>query len=388
MTTEREDDAGVADAIEVLRLERRLIELSKGGGTDEEVAEVMEALTAITESDLQALGRRAALLTEAQAKSVLDAMDGKTPPESELADLGRQLASLSPEQMRTIQAALEKQHPGLTEDFRLLEECRVARKKRGPRLKLDKGEGGGINLTLDDSPVPTHHRMAALARSIGSDNPEFAKGILGHVVNAANGNEADANFQLAAIQGIAPRDTTESLLAAQMSAAHVATMAAARSLARAETLVQYEAYERAFNKLARTFAAQVEALKRYRSSGSQKVTVEHININDGGRAIVGTVALAPRGGAKFMTNHPMQSKLPMHVSRRCLARTRRGTPCQSPAMPNGRCRMHGGKSPGAPRGNKNAFRHGGRSSEVTALRREANELCRGARVLIAKIEPK
>jgi len=76
----------------------------------------------------------------------------------------------------------------------------------------------------------------------------------------------------------------------------LAVMAAARSLARAETLVQYEAYERAFNKLARTFAAQVEALKRYRSSGSQKVTVEHININDGGRAIVGTVALAPRGG--------------------------------------------------------------------------------------------
>ncbi|MGO8839738.1 MAG: HGGxSTG domain-containing protein [Methyloceanibacter sp.] len=24
-------------------------------------------------------------------------------------------------------------------------------------------------------------------------------------------------------------------------------------------------------------------------------------------------------------------------------------PCQSPAMPNGRCRMHGGKSPGAPK---------------------------------------
>jgi hypothetical protein len=27
-------------------------------------------------------------------------------------------------------------------------------------------------------------------------------------------------------------------------------------------------------------------------------------------------------------------------------------------MPNGRCRMHGGMSPGAPKGNKNAFKHG------------------------------
>jgi len=48
--------------------------------------------------------------------------------------------------------------------------------------------------------------------------------------------------------------------------------------------------------------------------------------------------------------------------------------------------MHGGKSPGAPIGNKNAFRHGGRSAEMTALRRETNDLCRAARVLITKIE--
>jgi hypothetical protein len=31
---------------------------------------------------------------------------------------------------------------------------------------------------------------------------------------------------------------------------------------------------------------------------------------------------------------------------RCGAKTRRGTSCQSPAMPNGRCRMHGGASTG------------------------------------------
>lgn len=35
---------------------------------------------------------------------------------------------------------------------------------------------------------------------------------------------------------------------------------------------------------------------------------------------------------------------------RCGAKTRRSNQCQSPAMSNGRCRMHGGKSPGAPCG--------------------------------------
>ena len=31
---------------------------------------------------------------------------------------------------------------------------------------------------------------------------------------------------------------------------------------------------------------------------------------------------------------------------RCGARTRNGTPCRAPAMKNGRCRLHGGKSTG------------------------------------------
>jgi uncharacterized protein YjcR len=31
---------------------------------------------------------------------------------------------------------------------------------------------------------------------------------------------------------------------------------------------------------------------------------------------------------------------------------------------NGRCRLHGGKSPGAPKGNTNAFKHGRYSAEA------------------------
>lgn len=35
-----------------------------------------------------------------------------------------------------------------------------------------------------------------------------------------------------------------------------------------------------------------------------------------------------------------------HAAARCGARTRAGEACQAPAMPNGRCRMHGGASTG------------------------------------------
>ena len=74
-------------------------------------------------------------------------------------------------------------------------------------------------------------------------------------------------------------------------------------------------------------------------------------------------------------------QLPMHLSPRCGARTRSGSPCQSPAMRNGRCRMHGGMSPGAPKGNRNAFKHGRYAAKAIAQRREISELIRAMKAL-------
>lgn len=56
----------------------------------------------------------------------------------------------------------------------------------------------------------------------------------------------------------------------------------------------------------------------------------------------------------------MQNKA--HTRKRCGAKTRTGKPCKNGAMANGRCRMHGGKSTGAPpkkmKKNSNARTHG------------------------------
>lgn len=82
----------------------------------------------------------------------------------------------------------------------------------------------------------------------------------------------------------------------------------------------------------------------------------------------------------------MQSKLPMHQSPRCGAKTRAGTPCQSPAMPNGRCRMHGGKSPGARVGNSNALKHGLYTAEAIAERRELAALIRSMKDLAKDVD--
>jgi hypothetical protein len=60
---------------------------------------------------------------------------------------------------------------------------------------------------------------------------------------------------------------------------------------------------------------------------------------------------------------------------RCGARSRRtGNPCKAPAMKNGRCRMHGGKSSGAPKGNRNALKQGLYTAEMITCRRLVKKL--------------
>jgi uncharacterized protein YjcR len=73
--------------------------------------------------------------------------------------------------------------------------------------------------------------------------------------------------------------------------------------------------------------------------------------------------------------HISQSPLAIHKSKRCGAHSRRtGNPCLAPAMANGRCRMHGGKATGAPKGNQNALKHGNYSKAEKSRRAMIKEL--------------
>ena len=82
------------------------------------------------------------------------------------------------------------------------------------------------------------------------------------------------------------------------------------------------------------------------------------------------------------------SRLPMHRSLRCGARTRRGTPCQAPAVQGKRRRrMHGGAAgSGAPKGNRNAVKHGLYTREAIEDRRRLRDLMRQSRELLREIE--
>lgn len=144
--------------------------------------------------------------------------------------------------------------------------------------------------SVTGSPLTWTGRIASLDEWRRLSDWEASIGSKGHNV------DADAsNFLLSVVRGVQPRDELEAMLAVQMGAIHQATMMMARRLNHVDNLQQQDSAERTLNKLARTYAMQMEALKRYRTSGEQKVTVEHVTVNAGGQAIVGAVAHGGRG---------------------------------------------------------------------------------------------
>ena len=163
-------------------------------------------------------------------------------------------------------------------------------------------KGDAVSLQPDHADAAFGHLL--LMDSLGTTQPDFSDGLLAQLANAATKgrivDERQLNFMLAMVTGIEPRDQLEAMLAAQMAAVHNATMTFARRLNHVDNIPQQDSAERAFNKLARTFASQVEALKRYRSAGNQTVRVEHVTVNEGGQAIVGNVAHGGRGSPEKM----------------------------------------------------------------------------------------
>ncbi|MER8562053.1 hypothetical protein [Mesorhizobium sp. M0578] len=173
-------------------------------------------------------------------------------------------------------------------------------KRRGskrpvPQIKVTMSEDGGkriASLAVDHPDPALGYEL--LAEAVGADNGTFLAGTLDSLAKVAQvGNvvrEGDMNYALSMVCGLRPKDQIEATLGVQMAAIHMATMNTAMCMGEAKTWELREAHERALNRLSRTYVAQVEALKRYRSKGEQRVIVERVNVEKGGQAIVGNVA--------------------------------------------------------------------------------------------------
>jgi hypothetical protein len=169
--------------------------------------------------------------------------------------------------------------------------ARLRKKLPSPRLKVT--EKSGVESFIEPDHPDLETGLALLTEAFGTHNMAFTGGLIGQIASTASKgqelNEKDLNFMLSMVKGVEPRDQIEAMLAAQMAAVHNATMTYAQRLKVADTIMQSDAAERTFNKLARTFTTQMAALKNYRTGGQQKMTVEHVHVHEGGQAIVGNV---------------------------------------------------------------------------------------------------
>ncbi len=81
----------------------------------------------------------------------------------------------------------------------------------------------------------------------------------------------------------------ETMLAAQMVTTHSLQMKAA-TYAKHQTNAKFiTPYVNMVTKLSNTFIQQTQLLMKLQGKGEQKVTVEHVNVHEGGQAIVGNV---------------------------------------------------------------------------------------------------
>jgi len=179
----------------------------------------------------------------------------------------------------------------------------VAETKSGPMSaeeaqKLIKAEDIPRFEHLEDTVVSVVVKDEATLKGVfGGSSLRFADALVSQCGNVSGAKETmaeDKNHAIAIVAEIAPQDGVEAMLATQMAAVQIAVMRHSRAMAGAETINQLEIQERVFNRLARTFAAQMEALRKHRHGGKQTVTVQHVNVEGGGQAIVGNVSR--RGG--------------------------------------------------------------------------------------------
>lgn len=160
-----------------------------------------------------------------------------------------------------------------------------------PRMVASVAEDR-MSISLDDISGKT---VVAALRALGTTQSAILHHALiqmgrAHTIEGVL-DDAAANFGLAVLHEVQPKDPIETMLVMQMAQIHQHIMTVSGRLASAPNIDHAEYAEKQLSRLSRTYAAQVEALRKHRTGGEQKVTVEHVTVNEGGQAIVGAVGV-------------------------------------------------------------------------------------------------
>lgn len=128
-------------------------------------------------------------------------------------------------------------------------------------------------------------------QALGSSQSEFQSYCITHLVNIIpDSAKKDEDFTselrstIAMLEGIAPADPLEAMLAVQMVATHHMVMMSTRRSLHNTTMEGRQLNGNLATKFSRTFVAQMEALGKHRRKGEQ--VVRHVTVAEGGQAVI------------------------------------------------------------------------------------------------------
>jgi hypothetical protein len=201
-----------------------------------------------------------------------------------------------------------------TQEEQLVLNRHLERKKQHPApaetYKITHDSSGNLKSIEINHPDPDVGRTLAMD-ALGTESRPLFDGLVAQLaaIGMSKSLELELNFALSIVKSIKPRDDVEAMLAAQMAAMHNAMMAAARRLATSATIEQQDSASRMLNQCARTFATQLEALKKYRSNGEQIVKVQHVNVGNGGQAVITDTMQTGGGGGMEKSSIDLMQRL-------------------------------------------------------------------------------
>ena len=167
------------------------------------------------------------------------------------------------------------------------------KKKLPPSVEITEGTKANLSCSEEE-----------FLHMMGTNSSSFATSLVDQmiaVLTAKGGSgEKEINSALAALNGLDCKDEVEAIIGSHvvcLNSLILSFLSDANSSN--QTSEGKDANINRACKLLRAFASQIETLNRYKNRGSQKMTVEHVNINQGGKAVFGDINSSPVNNSKL-----------------------------------------------------------------------------------------
>jgi hypothetical protein len=146
-----------------------------------------------------------------------------------------------------------------------------------------------VNHECENGKTAEQFHEQAICELTGTANKEIGDHIVLRGVLALCGDNAPEkqNIILQTLAEYQPRDQHEARLCVQSTALYDHGMKYLHQAEANKRFDQSEFYLKNATKLLRLHNETIEALSKYRRGGTQNVVVQHVQVNDGGQAIVG-----------------------------------------------------------------------------------------------------